>query len=68
MFGQVILVMPIKAYICDFSIAYGVTKIPIMHSLFTSKSPVHRKVVRQTFKDAAIIADLTNYPEYQTKP
>ena len=58
----------VKAYVCDFSIPHGATNIPAIHSLLNSKDPAHRKVGRKILKNAAIIADLSGYPEYETKP
>ena len=55
----------IKAYICDFSIAHGLTNVPAMHSLLGSNDPTQKKIARQMLKNAAILADLTGYPEYQ---
>ena len=33
----------IRAYVCDFSIAHGLTNVPIMRSLLVSKIPLKEK-------------------------
>ncbi len=55
----------IKAYVCDFSIAEGLTNIPVIHSLLVSNNPSQRKAARRMLRNAAILADLTGYPEYK---
>ncbi len=58
----------IKGYVCDFSIAHGLTTVPVMHNLLVSNDPAQRKTARSLLKNAAILADLTGYPEYNTQP
>jgi len=58
----------IKAYVCDFSIAHGVTNVPVIHNLLLSQDRTHKKAAHQMLKNAAILADLTGYPEYNTQP
>ncbi len=58
----------IKGYICDFSIPHGLTNVPVIHSLLVSHERVHKKVAHQMLKNAAILADLAGYPEYNTSP
>ena len=58
----------IKAYVCDFSIAHGVTNVRVIHNLLLSQESAHKKAAHQMLKNAAILADLTGYPEYNTQP
>jgi hypothetical protein len=58
----------IKAYTCEFSIAHGLTNVPVIHSLLAAKDPIQRKIAHKLLKNAAIIDDLCGYPDYQTQP
>ena len=49
----------IKAYICDFSIAHGITNVPVINNLLLSHDSAHNKAARQMLRNAAILADLT---------
>ena len=58
----------IKAYVCDFSIAHGIANVPVIHNLLLSHDPAHKKAAHQMLKNAAILSDLTGYPEFSTQP
>ena len=58
----------IKAYVCDFSITHGMFSQPVLYELLTSENPEQAKAARKMIKNAAIIADLTGYPEYKIQP
>jgi len=55
----------IKTYICDFSIAHGLTNVQVIHQLLFSKDPAQQRVAHNLLKDATILADLTGF-NYKT--
>ena len=57
----------IKAYVCDFSIAHGMTNVPVIRNLLKSDDPAHKKLAWQMIKNATILADLTG-SDYKANP
>jgi hypothetical protein len=58
----------IRTFIADFSIPHGLENLEVLHSLFYSQEPKHRKWVAQMLKNAAILTSLTGGSEsYRTK-
>ena len=49
----------IRTFVADFSIPHGLENLEVLHSLFYSQDPKHRKLVAQMLKNAAILASLT---------
>ncbi len=49
----------IKAYVCDFSIAHGLTNVPVIRNLLKSNDPAQRRAAMKLIKNATILADLT---------
>ncbi len=53
----------IKAFVCDFSIAHGLSSVPAIRSLLRSDDQAHRKAAWQMIKNATILDDLTSGAE-----
>ena len=55
----------IKAYVCNFSIAHGLTNVHVLHDLLTSNDPAQKKTAWTMIKNATILDDLTG-ADYKT--
>ncbi len=55
----------IYAYVCRFPIASAISNVRIIHDLLASNDPAEKTTAMAMIKNAAILDDLTGYPEYK---